>query len=176
MAVDLSSDNEVGAAVERQGKQQCDIGREMASEKCFGMWTVGDTHWDAQEVDALVFVNTIHTDTRLEIGAIYTVANPGVEREGGIDCVMKRQCQGGGWLVVLAADNLAIVVQLVALGNAYECLGHLGREELAVLQYIHFALVPVGYRYAFVLSGGTGGGNGWQYQGMGALDRRFVSE
>ena len=140
------------------------------------MWTVGDTHWDAQEVDALVFVNTIHTDTRLEIGAIYTVANPGVEREGGIDCVMKRQCQGGGWLVVLAADNLAIVVQLVALGNAYECLGHLGREELAVLQYIHFALVPVGYRYAFVLSGGTGGGYGWQYQGMGTVDRRFVSE
>ena len=86
------------------------------------MWTEGDTHWDAQEVDALVFVNTIHTDTRLEIGAIYTVANPGVEREGGIDCVMKRQCQGGGWLVVLAADNLAIVVQLVALGNAYGML------------------------------------------------------
>ena len=89
---------------------------------------------------------------------------------------MECQRYEGGRLVVFSTYYLAIVVQLVALGNAYECLGHLGREELAVLQYIHFALVPVGYRYAFVLSCRAGGGYGWQYQGMGALDRRFVSE
>jgi hypothetical protein len=65
----------------------------------------------------LPLVDSVDADTCLEIGTINGMGDTCIEGEGGVWGIMNSQREGGGRLVVLRADNLAIVVKDVALDN-----------------------------------------------------------